>query len=125
MHRATKRAPRECGAWNWSSANYFALTGFSEVVCEVAFLKMYRLADVPIRRNSLLFPVGCVTGWGSSSFLPPAGEGDKYEKDLFVVVFDGGSSSPCQRGCTGVAVGEARRRPDGRRARQGYRAGRH
>ena len=40
-------------AWNWSSANYFALTGFSEVVCVVAFLKMYRLADVPNRRNSL------------------------------------------------------------------------
>src|SRR5215203_3527756 len=33
-------------AWKVNSANYFALTGFSEVVCVVAFLKMYRLVLV-------------------------------------------------------------------------------
>jgi hypothetical protein len=30
---------------------------FSEVGCEVAFLKMCRLADVPIGRSRILFPL--------------------------------------------------------------------
>jgi Ca2+-binding RTX toxin-like protein len=41
----------------------------------VVFLKMYRLADVPIRRNSLLFPLGYVTGGGLHPFFLPAKEG--------------------------------------------------
>jgi hypothetical protein len=81
---------------------------------------MCRLAYVPIAETGY-YPVGCVTGWGIHLFfLRRAREGDRDEKILFVVVFGGGSSSPCQRGCTGVTLGEVRRHPDGRRTRQGY-----
>ena len=70
-----------------------------------------------IRRDSLLFPVSCVTGWGLHPvFLHPAKEGDRLEKDPYVVV-GGGSSCFCQRGCTGVALGEARQDSDGKRDR--------
>ena len=63
-----------------------------------AFLKMYRPADVPVRRNSLLFPFSYVTGGGLHPFFLPAKEGDRGEKNCLGVAFGGGSSSPCQRG---------------------------
>src|SRR5829696_7349916 len=45
---------------------------------------MCRLADVPICRNGLLFPVSYGVG-GSSSFLPPAKDGVRDEKNRSTV----------------------------------------
>src|SRR5215204_3264554 len=84
-----------------------------------------RVAKHHPRTTFHTLPVSYVTGWEFSSFLPPAKEGDRDEKDLSDVVVFGGSSSSCQRGCPGVALGEARQYANGRWARQGYRAGRH
>src|ERR671912_497891 len=79
--------------------------------------KLGCLADVPIRKDSLLSPVSCVPGWGDFilSSSTSAKEGDRVEKDRCVAIVDGGSSCFCQRGCTGVAFGEARQDSDGQR----------
>jgi Ca2+-binding RTX toxin-like protein len=47
---------------------------------------MYRLADVPIRRNSLLFPLGYVTGGGLHPFFLPAKEGLPNPPQILLLV---------------------------------------
>jgi hypothetical protein len=59
-------------------------------------------------------------GAGVFIFSSSAALEKEIGKNLFDDVFGGGSSSPCQRGCTDITVREARRHPDGRRTRQGY-----